>query len=389
MRRRLVVGVSALLLCCAVAPPASAALPPPASSGGSYVVTEIARVAGAVDIVERSAADGFLYVVSRKGTIERITTSGRRIDRVLDITSLTTPEGERGLLGLAFRRYGSQWEAFVNYTDLNGDTAVARYSVRGNGTFVRQPGRRPSIIIRVPQPYSNHNGGAVEVGPDNMLYIATGDGGSAGDPERRALDTSSLLGKILRINPLHVTNGTGQAYTIPAGNPFASPARREIWSTGLRNPWRFSFDAAGNIWIADVGQNEWEEVSFSAATTKYPGGRRANFGWSAYEGTHRFNTDQTAVPVVMPFHEYRHTNGRCSISGGAVTTTSNLPGRPGRYVHGDYCSGDLVAVVTNGRTVTGIETVGTDLGNITAVVATSRSVYCLNLEGRILRVTAG
>ena len=387
MRRRLIVGMATVVIGIAGSTLAVAASSPRAANGNGYVLTEIADVPGAVDIVERSPSDQFLYVVSRKGTIERISSSGKRLDRVLDVSALTTPEGERGLLGLAFRRYGSQWEAFVNYTDLNGDTVIARYAVRSNGTFVRQVNRRPSVVIRIEQPYSNHNGGAVKVGRDNMLYIATGDGGSAGDPERRALDTSSLLGKILRIDPLHVTNGTGRAYTIPAGNPYALPARREIWSIGLRNPWRFSFDPAGNIWIADVGQNEWEEVSFSASTASHPGGRRANFGWSAYEGTHRYNNDQTATTAVMPFHEYQHTNGRCSVSGGAVTTVRNLPARPGRYIYGDYCSGSLVAVVTDGRTVTGTETVGTDLGNITAVVATTRSVYCLTLEGKIRRVT--
>ena len=383
MLHRLLVG--AITVVAAVVCPVRAAATPSAD----YVVTGFARVAGAVDLVERSASDNFLYVVSRRGTIERISTSGKRMDRVLDVTALTTSDGERGLLGLAFRRYGSKWEAFVNYTDLDGDTVIARYAVRGNGTFVRQPGSRPSVVIRINQPYSNHNGGALRVGRDNMLYIATGDGGSAGDPERRALDTSSLLGKILRIDPLHVRNGTGRAYTIPTGNPYPLPARREIWSIGLRNPWRFSFDSLGNIWIADVGQNEWEEVSFAPASTGFPGGRTANFGWSAYEATQRFNTDQTADPVVMPFHQYRHMNGRCSISGGAVTTSRNLPKRAGRYLYGDYCSGELVALTTNGRTVSGTETVATGLGNITAVVATSKSIFCLTLEGDIRRISTG
>lgn len=389
MRRRHVVGALIVLAGIVATNQVGASRAPSANGENGYSVTDIATIPGSVDIVERSSSDAFLYVVSRKGTIERITASGRRIDRVLDISALTTSEGERGLLGLAFRRHGGSWEAFVNYTDLDGDTVIARWAVRPNGTFVRQAGGRPSVILTIDQPYSNHNGGAVKVGPDNMLYVATGDGGSAGDPERRALDTSSLLGKVLRIDPLHVTTGTGRAYRIPPGNPYALPARREIWSTGLRNPWRFSFDATGNIWIADVGQNEWEEVSFSAATAGHPGGRKANFGWSAYEGSHRYNQDQNAPSSVKPFHEYQHTNGRCSISGGAVSTARNLPGRAGRYLYGDFCDGTVVAVRTNGRTVAGTETVATGLGNITAVVATSRAVYCLNLDGKVRRISVG
>lgn len=388
MRRHL---LGATLLCLgalAGTPVAARRTTTPLVSSG-WKIADIASVPGSVDIVERSPADPFLYVVSRTGTVERITASGRRVDRVLDISALTTSDGEHGLLGLAFRRYGTRWEAFVNYTDSNGDTVVARYAVRDNGTFVRQAGRRPSVIIRIAQPYPNHNGGAVRVGPDNMLYVATGDGGSAGDPGRRALDTTSLLGKILRIDPHHVTDGSGNAYSIPPGNPLPQPARREIWSVGLRNPWRFTFDTAGNIWVADVGQNEREEVSFVAASPQGAGGRGTNFGWSAYEGTLRYNTDQSAPAAVMPFHEYAHTNGRCSISGGAVTTERNLPGRGGRYLYGDFCDGKVVALRTDGRSVSGTETVAGGLGNITAVVATSRAVFCLTLSGKVRRITAG
>ncbi len=353
---------------------------------GAWRLIDMARVPGAVDLVERSPSDRFVYVVSRKGTIQRLGLDGKRIDQVLDIRNLTTTSGERGLLGLAFRRHGTAWEAFVNYTDTDGDTVIARWAVRSDGTFVRQPARRPSVIMRIDQPYANHNGGAVRVGRDNMLYVATGDGGSGGDPERRALDTVSLLGKVLRIDPLHVTDGDGDDYRIPAGNPFSSPARREIWSIGLRNPWRFTFDSAGNLWVADVGQNEREEVSFAPSSKAYPGGRGTNFGWSAWEGSRRFNTDQPAAGALAPFLEYDHDDGRCSISGGAVTTAQNLPGRTGRYVYGDYCAGTLVAALTDGRRVHSSETVGEDLGNITAVMATSRAVYFLTLEGRVRRI---
>lgn len=382
MRRLLLPAVAAVLAWGAAAE--ATALQKPAAA--SWRLVDMARVPGAVDLVERSPSDRFVYVVSRKGTIQRLGLDGKRIDQVLDIRSLTTTSGERGLLGLAFRRHGAAWEAFVNYTDTEGDTVIARWAVRADGTFVRQPARRPSVIMRIDQPYANHNGGAVRVGRDDMLYVATGDGGSGGDPERRALDTGSLLGKILRIDPLHVTDGDGDDYRIPAGNPYLSPARREIWSVGLRNPWRFTFDRTGNLWVADVGQNKREEASFAPASQTYPGGRRTNFGWSAWEGSHRFNTDQPAEGTLAPFLEYDHDDGRCSISGGAVTTAQNLPGRAGRYIYGDYCAGNLVAVRTDGRRVLSSETVGKDLGNITAVTATSRAVYFLTLEGRVRRV---
>ncbi|MFM8826207.1 MAG: PQQ-dependent sugar dehydrogenase [Actinomycetota bacterium] len=382
MRRHLLPAVAAVLAFGTLAgTPAR-----PGQAAASWRLVDLARVPGAVDLVERSPSDRFVYVVSRKGTIQRFGLDGRRIDQVLDIRNLTTTSGERGLLGLAFRRHASAWEAFVNYTDTDGDTVIARWAVRTDGTFVRQPAHKPSIIMRVDQPYANHNGGAVRVGTDNMLYVATGDGGSGGDPERRALDTGSLLGKILRIDPLHVTDGDGDDYRIPAGNPYSSPARREIWSVGLRNPWRFTFDDAGNLWVADVGQNKWEEASLAPASRAYPGGRGTNFGWSAWEGSHRFNTDQAAAGSVAPFLEYDHHDGRCSISGGAVTTAQNLTGRAGRYIYGDYCAGTLVAVRTDGRRVLSSETIGKDLGNITAVTATSRAVYVLTLEGRVRRI---
>lgn len=382
MRRHLLPAVAAVLAVGTLAgEPAR-----PGQAAASWRLVDVARVPGAVDLVERSPSDRFVYVVSRKGTIQRFGLDGRRIDQVLDIRNLTTTSGERGLLGLAFRRHGSAWEAFVNYTDTDGDTVIARWAVRADGTFVRQPARRPSVIMRIDQPYANHNGGAVRVGRDNMLYVATGDGGSGGDPERRALDTGSLLGKILRIDPLHVTDGDGDDYRIPAGNPYPSPARREIWSVGLRNPWRFTFDGAGNLWVADVGQSEREEASFAPASRTYPGGRGTNFGWSAWEGSRRFNADQPAAGSLAPFLEYDHDDGRCSISGGAVTTAQNLPGHAGRYLYGDYCAGTLVAVRTDGRRVLSSENIGKDLGNITAVTATSRAVYVLTLEGRVRRI---
>ena len=211
-----------------------------------------------------------------------------------------------------------------------------------------------------------------------MLFIGTGDGGSADDPERRALDMSSLLGKMLRINP-RATGG----YDIPTDNPFPDSPHPELWSIGLRNPWRFTFDPHGTMWIADVGQNKWEEINALPASDGFVGGRGANLGWSAYEGTHRFNTDVTASNAVMPVHEYSHDDNRCSISGAAVGNNTTTPGRAGWFYFGDYCSGKVTAILTDGTTTIGEEIVATDLGNIIAVRSTANTMYILSADGKV------
>lgn len=355
----------------------------PGSATVDYTFDEIGSLDDVVDVVERSANDGFVYVVSRRGIIERWSRDGRTRDVVLDMTSFTTAEGERGLLGIAFRWSGRTWEVFLDYTDIDGNTVVSRREVDARGDFV--PSSRPtgSQVLSIDQPYSNHNGGDLVVGPDNMLYVATGDGGSAGDPERRALDPTSLLGKILRIEP------TPTGYDVPVDNPFAGDptARGEIWSLGLRNPWRIAFDGRANLWVADVGQNEWEEINLVASRDGIPGGRGANFGWSAYEGTHRYNDDATAPGAVVPIHEYPHRDGDCSVIGGAPGTDASTPGRGGWYFFGDYCSGRVSAIrVDNGR-VTGFETVASDLGHIVSINATSTAVYVLG-EGKVRRLVS-
>ena len=348
----------------------------------SYSSQEIGTLPGAVDLIQRDTLDSFFYVVSRFGTVQRWNPDGTIVDTVLDISTATTSEGERGLLGLAFRKIGTQWEAFINFTDLAGDSVISRFDVNQDGRFVVSARPTGAEIIKIAQPYSNHNGGAVVVGPDNMLYIGTGDGGSSNDPERRALDRKELLGKILRIDPKK------SGYGIPADNPFVNTpnAREEIWSIGLRNPWRFNFDVFGNIWIADVGQNKWEEVNASPGTAKSPGGKGKSFGWSAYEGNHAFNTDVDSPDAVAPVFEYEHKDGACSISGGAIGTNTNTAGRAGWYFFGDYCTGTMTAILTDGTSTVASETVLKDLGNITAVRSTSNGMFVISLEGTVRRV---
>ena len=348
----------------------------------SYEVREIGSLPGAVDIVERDENDDFVYVVSRFGTIERWGRDGDLIDEVLDIDAYTTGEGERGLLGLTFRKRDGAWSAFVNYTNLDDDTVIASYPVRTDGTFDTST-PQGTAIITIDQPYKNHNGGGVVVGPDGYLYVGMGDGGSANDPERYALNTSSLLGKMLRIDPR-----TDGGYDIPADNPYVgvADAREEIWSIGLRNPWRFSFDPQGNLWVADVGQGNIEEVSVAAAGEQTTGGRAVSFGWSAYEGSQRFNQDVVSDNALAPVHEYNHDNGACSISGGAIGTNAATPSRAGWYFFSDYCSGKVSAILTDGTRTVMEETVTTGLSEVTAVRTTSTSLYVLSLSGPVYEI---
>ncbi len=346
----------------------------------SYSTIEIGTIESPVDLVERSQEDSWFYVVSQSGVIQKWSRDGKQRSTILDISEYTSVGGERGLLGLAFRRVDATWQAFLNRTDIDGNTIITMLNVNEDGTFMStsDPG---AFVMEIPQPYANHNGGGLAVGPDNMLYIGTGDGGSANDPERRALDMSSLLGKILRINP----RPTGD-YDVPPDNPFLGATNPEIWSIGVRNPWRFTFDTHGTLWIADVGQNNWEEVNALPAQNNAPGGKGANLGWSAYEGSHRFNTDVSTNDAQPPVYEYSHDDGRCSISGAAVGNNTSTPGRAGWFYFGDYCSGEVTAILTDGSYTVGEETVATGLGNIMAVRSTSNAMYILTSDGKVREV---
>lgn len=281
--------------------------------------------------------DDSLYVVEQPG---RVVASGAESDRVvLDMTDLTTARGERGLLGVAF--HPTRDVAYVDHTDNDGDTVVAEYAVDPVTGAFDTASRR--VVLTVEQPFGNHNGGQLAFGPDGMLYIGLGDGGSADDPRRTALDLSSRLGKILRIDP---TRSGEQPFTVPDDNPFVGVdgADPTVWSFGLRNPWRFTFDdATGDLWIADVGQNEFEEVNH--VTADAGAGSGVNFGWSAFEGFERFNTDQpetvAGIPHTPPRFVYRHSDGRCSVSGGEVSRGDLVPDLQGWYVFGDYCTGEI------------------------------------------------
>jgi glucose/arabinose dehydrogenase len=286
------------------------------------------------DYVAQPPGSNDLYVVEQGGTV-RLARDGQAISTALDITDQVTSGGEQGLLSVAFPPdFPSSHLAYAYFTGRDQDQHVMRFSVRPDGSFDEGSARE---ILHMDDFAPNHNGGQLQFGPDGDLYIGTGDGGLEDDPHRNGQNLDSLLGKILRIRP--ATADSGPPYSIPPDNPFAGRqgARPEIYSYGLRNPWRFSFDRrTGALSIGDVGQNTLEEVDH----VRKGQGRGANFGWSAFEGTNRFNADQSAPNAVPPIFEYSHEHG-CSITGGYVVRDRSLPALYGRYVYGDYCAGDL------------------------------------------------
>ncbi len=333
-----------------------------------------------VDLAWR-LGDTTAYIVERVGRIIPLR-DGSAGTAVLDITNLTEGEGERGLLGLTFNGDGSR--AYVNHTDNSGDTVIAEYSVSADGTF--DPASR-RVLLTIDQPYDNHNGGNVTIGPDGMLYIGMGDGGDGGDPQRFSLNISSLLGKILRIDPAPSGNSP---YTVPADNPFTGVpgARPEIWSVGVRNPWRFSFDSLTNdLWIADVGQNELEEISVAWAADG--GGRGLNFGWSAFEGTERFNDDQSPDGATPPIHQYEHGDQGCSISGGAVYRGVEIPALVGWYVWGDYCSGQIQGLRVQDRGVVQVLPLAVQGQNSAIRVGPDGELWAISIGGDVARIVTG
>ena len=251
----------------------------------------------------------------------------------IDIRPLVSVGGERGLFSLTFHpEFTSNGFLFVNYTDINGDTVVARYSVSTDPSIVDP--NSAFILLSISQPFANHNGGQLQFGPDGFLYIGTGDGGSGGDPDNNAQTLSNLLGKILRID----VDG-GIPYSVPADNPFLGEpgASEEIWAFGLRNPWRFSFDRlTGDLFIADVGQSSLEEVNFQPADS--PGGE--NYGWRLMEGSQCFNPPANCDTgmLMLPILEYDHTIGR-SVTGGYRYRGNQNPGMSGVYFYGDFSEG--------------------------------------------------
>ena len=314
-------------------------------------LVEVARLEQPVDAASR-LGDPAVYFVARGGTVHKFLDTGLESEPVLDISDLTEGEGERGLLGLAFSTDGLT--AFINYTSLDGDTTISSLGVSATGKFAR---KTLKTILVIDQPFKNHNAGDIVVEPSGMLIVPMGDGGSADDPLRVSLDESSPLGKVLRVNPI---NGS---YTILA--------------RGLRNPWRVDlYD--DRLWLADVGQGEFEEVSVLDGLSKMANTSQIiDFGWSAFEANKAFNRDQTSSSHTPPLVSYKHGDNGCSISGGAVATAGSLRNR---FVFADYCSGRLWSIATD-ESAPKMTLHFDGLDSPSAVVRANENLYVLSLSG--------
>jgi glucose/arabinose dehydrogenase len=322
-----------------------------------------------------------LYVVERPGRL-RIVRGGEIVEQpALDLSGEVSDEGEeQGMLSVAFDPdFASSRLLYVYFTGADQDQHVVEFKA-GNDGIVEEESRRE--VLRMDDFASNHNGGLLLFGPDGHLYIGAGDGGIADDPERNGQDLGSLLGKILRIDP-HPSGD--QPYGIPSDNPFVgrAGARPEVYSYGLRNPWRFSFDRENQaLTIADVGQDTLEEVDYTPADKA----RGANFGWSAFEGTDRFNEDQEAPGAIAPILTYGRDEG-CSITGGYVVRDPSLTSLVGRYVYGDYCAGNLRSFVPSVGGARGDRPLELEVSSLSSFGEDAAGhIYATSLDGPVFRL---
>jgi glucose/arabinose dehydrogenase len=327
-----------------------------------------------------------LFIVERAGVIRIVKDGALLPTPFLDISSEVSLAGEQGLLGLAFDPdYASTGRFVVHYTDLAGDTRVSAFQVSSDPD-VADPGSE-LVVLAADQPFENHNGGELTFGPDGFLYLGLGDGGSSGDPGNRGQDLTELLGSILRIDARSTT-----PYAIPPDNPFVgvAGARSEVWSYGLRNPWRFSFDrATGDLYIADVGERQNEEVDVSPAEAGAGAGKGLNYGWNRMEGTQCFGAsscDQEGL--TLPTFEYGHSEG-CSITGGYVYRGSAIPALQGLYFFADYCGGWVRSFRYSGGSaaeLTEWPALSTGGSIVSFGEDAAGELYVIEAEGRVSRI---
>jgi glucose/arabinose dehydrogenase len=384
-----------------------------AESTGAVPATPRAQAAGASTQATPSAADGLrlvgvgtfdapvyvaappgdtrrVFVVEQGGTIRVITGGKRRSRPFLDLRGKVISGGEQGLLSVAFAPdYARTRRFYVNYTDRGGTQSVVEYR-RSKASRDRADAGSARLVLRYDGVEANHNGGLLLFGPDRMLYVGTGDGGGANDQHGargNAQDLGSLLGKLLRIDP---RRSGAKAYRVPPSNPFTgrSGARGEIYSYGLRNPWRFSFDRrTGDLTIADVGQDQIEEVDFATKGAA----RGANYGWRPLEGTRR-NFDEPAPGAVAPVIELSHADGNCSITGGYVVRDPGVPALLGRYVYGDLCAGRLRSARLSAGSAQGDAAIPglAKVEQLSSFGEDARGrVYVTSLSGPVYRLAAG
>ena len=324
-----------------------------------------------------------LFVTEQPGRI-RVLVDGRKRSRpFLDIRDDVSCCGERGLFSMAFAPdYAESGRFYVYFTGDDGDIRVQQFRRSGSNQDVADRGSRRAVLRIEHSRYPNHNGGQLQFGPDRMLYLGTGDGGGGGDPFRSGQSLRTLLGKLLRIDPR-----PEGGYDVPRDNPFRgrSGARGEIWAYGLRNPYRFSFDRKGGaLNLADVGQNEFDEIDYSARR-----GRGANFGWSVYEGNARFRSGSARGHVRPVLVRRLGANGNCAAIGGYVVRDPALTGLAGRYLHGDNCNPRIYSVRLSSRGASGNRSTGLQLSGLSSFGEDARGrVYVTSLAGGVYRLVA-
>jgi glucose/arabinose dehydrogenase len=339
-----------------------------------------------VDVAVRPGDPDALYVVEQGGRIMVVRDGALRDEPFLDVAERVTAGGEQGLLGLAFHPDPADERLFVYYTATDGNQVVASFRAPPGASAVADPASERQLLD-MDDPFGNHNGGGLTFGPDGYLYIATGDGGGAGDPLGSGRDLSSLLAKVLRID-IDATSSE-QPYGIPPDNPYAgsADARPETWLSGLRNPWRIRFDRdTGDLWIGDVGQGEWEEIDVARA-----GQGGFDFGWNITEGTQCYEPAEgcSTDGLTQPVTEYSHEQG-CSVTGGTVYRGSGSPALVGFYVFSDYCSGRFWAIAATAEPTVEPVIVADSRRSISAIVedAAGELVAADLASGELLRISA-
>lgn len=348
--------------------------PPPALK-----VTTIAKFEQPVAFAQRKD-DDTMFIAEKTGTVRALRNGIVDAEPVLDIRNeIGTPQSEQGLLGIAFSPDASK--LYVDFTDSRGDSRIIELTVTPAGAVDLRSRRE---LLFQDQPYPNHNGGHLAFGPDGLLYIGFGDGGGGGDPDKNGQDLTTLLGKMIRIDPRPTPDSP---YTIPFDNPLTKQrgARGEIWAYGLRNPWRFSFDrSTGALWIADVGQGKWEEINVVPKAAR--GGQ--NYGWPLREGSHEFSGGKPK-DAIEPVYEYGHDNGACSVTGGFIYRGKTIPDLTGRYVFGDYCNGRISTLTQRGN-VWQADPTGLDVQRLASFGEDHNGeIYTLSQSGELGRIDPG
>jgi len=383
---RIMLPLFATLIACSKTP--TVVVPPPPPPPGTPALLLIGTFSSPVFVTSPPADSLRLFVVEQAGRVRVLRRDTLLTPAFLDLRGRIAAGGERGLLSIAFHpQYTINGRFYIYFTNTSGDIRIVRYTVSADPNVADET--TADTVLAWPHPgQSNHNGGQLQFGPDGKLYAGLGDGGGGGDVPGNAQNKQQLLGKLLRID----VDGTS-GYTIPSDNPFATDAsaRPEIWAYGLRNPWRFSFDRqTGDLYIADVGQNAWEEVSVSP--TSAGRGVGANYGWNVMEGLHCFNpsTGCNQTGLELPLVEYMHASGACSITGGYVYRGARVPALAGHYLYADYCA----AFVRSFQLVGGAATNASDWsirlspgGSVSSFGEDARGdVYIMSLAGAVYRI---